>query len=245
MLILAPILVEAATKRFSTFEPIKKRQAQLLSRRFQEYLLLLEMRFRELDLANYELANNPELVGATRSLQDIQFSFLERTEAFHEQVYASLASFTSFLSDYLGHEDRRGSHLGSSIGKFLKSAENLISEPYNRDALVTLDASRSFRDKYIIHPQLHARHDWMTHGDGYNTTLIYFTIDYTKIDPKDDGLPVLFALAPPKGTVFWDLEYRQFLQASYPWLGDVYIPPFYKEVYEAIRSVIADIVTHK
>ncbi|MFH1767369.1 MAG: hypothetical protein ABH826_04790 [Patescibacteria group bacterium] len=237
MLELANVINERATARFDTLaDVVAKKKANLASRRMHEYLLALEMRFRELDIADYQLTN-PEHVGATKSLNDLQFGFVDKTEAFHEQVYATLGASAAFLSYFLKHGDRRGLRLGSSIKKMLKDLKALLDGSGFEKTLDVLEKSREFRDKVVIHPQTHAQHDWMTQGGQNVSAVIYYAIDYSKTDPKEDGLPVH---APPQTTLPFSSpeEYRDYLRKMFPWMQDIYVPPSHEEVFSALKALV-------
>lgn len=156
-------------------EPEKQEKWIRAYQKYNEYLLRLENRYRELLKIekSKELLDPDELHKQTRTLEELQLEFVDKTEAFHQQVYATISAFILLLSHVAGHK-YKGQLPISGVTKFLKYiALNNQDEKFNR-YIKFLKDSINFRAKYIDHPQQHVLHDWMTYSYGTGTCIIYF-----------------------------------------------------------------------
>ena len=100
----------------SSFEGDRLRRASLAASLLWEYIIRMDWRYHDLLLAGEELstaANNEDKTIRTRQLK-----FVDRTEAFHRQIYGTLSVLVLFLSHSAPR--RIVSHLPiSSVQKFL------------------------------------------------------------------------------------------------------------------------------
>lgn len=141
--------------------------------RFNENLVRLQWRYDALAVVDAELLALPD---RKRETQEIQLDFVDKTEAYYQQLYATLSAFAMLLNKLLPHEKKRGLSI-SSIKAFLEWLEKLSPEVAAQ--VKDLEKARDFRGKFIDHVQQHELHDWitttnMTGPDAPDSALVFF-----------------------------------------------------------------------
>ncbi|MES2762034.1 MAG: hypothetical protein V4677_07505 [Bacteroidota bacterium] len=157
------------------FSPERREKAIRAYQRYNENLLRLEKRFNEYIQIETKKAmvDLEELEKQNRTLEDLQLEFVDKTEAFHQHVYATISTFILLLSHVAGHK-YKGQLPISGVTKFLKYISETNQDEYIDVQADALKTSIDFRAKFIDHPQQHALHDWMTWSHGSGTCIIYF-----------------------------------------------------------------------
>jgi len=168
---------QLASELMSTFEGAKLARAALASSLLWEYMVRADWRYRDLVLAAGELskaARDEDSLVRTRQLQ-----FIDRTEAFHRQIYGTLSVLMLFLSHSAPR--RVTSHLPiSSVQKFLsylREQPGLMRCSGHFDQLLL---SVKFRASFLDHPQQSKLHHWMTMGMPSETVIIYYVPSYVE-----------------------------------------------------------------
>jgi hypothetical protein len=146
-----------------------------VTQRFNEFAWRLDQRF--LALKNIEQAmffHDPSKMIYTT--HDVQHEFVNRTEAYFQQLYASMSAFVLYISFIGSHKIKQGLPI-KSIKLFLKHIESVNGLDIKNEVQL-LEYSRDFRAKFIDHTQQHILHDWETFsrwGDaGNECVVIYF-----------------------------------------------------------------------
>ena len=109
--------------------------------RFNEYLLRLENRYN--DLANFEIRS---FQSNSKNLHDTQLIFLDKTESFHQHVYATISSFISLLTNL---NNQKSSYPISSVTKFLRYMFDNSYDSVLKDQISILQKSTDFRSKFM------------------------------------------------------------------------------------------------
>lgn len=145
-----------------------------VAQRFNEFTWRLDQRFLTLCKIEQAMFFDPDKL--VYSTHDIQLEFVNRVEAYFQQMYAAISAFVLYLTHMAPKEFKREMPF-NSIEKFLKFLEK-------RDALFEkeskiLERARDFRARFIDHTQQHILHDWETSASmdasGHNScTVIYF-----------------------------------------------------------------------
>jgi hypothetical protein len=182
----------------STFEDKKREKAVMSYQRYNEYLLRLEKRYQELVRIEKarELLDMDELDKQDRSLADLQLEFLDKTEAFHQQIYATISTFILMLSHIAGHV-YKGQLPIRSVTQFLTYMSKRHEEEKFLKSVKFLQDSVNFRAKYVDHPQQHALHDWMTFSYGSGSCIIYFIRTGNEVYALENFDPYSSNFKPP------------------------------------------------
>lgn len=164
----------------SHLEEGKLPRAGLAFRTFSEYFDRLDARRAEVDVAEHWLRpgnwENSESSGGP-SLHDLQLHLVDKTEAFHEHVYATLSALVMLLNHVAPASFRKQMPI-SSISKFLAYLRERSIGSVVHEHLTQLERSVLFRNRFVMHPQQHVLHDWSTHSTGSLTAIIYFVPAY-------------------------------------------------------------------
>ena len=176
---------QLAGELMSTFEGARLARASLAASLLWEYMVRADWRYHDLLLAGCKLstaARNEDQLIRKRQLQ-----FVDRTEAFHRQIYGTLSVLMLFLSHSAPH--RVASHLPiSSVQKFLgylHEQPGLMRYSGNFDQLLS---SVKFRASFLDHPQQSKLHHWMTMGMPAETVIIHYVPSYVK--PVENGVGI-------------------------------------------------------
>jgi hypothetical protein len=201
---------EYADKIIEDFPQIKKDKAIMAYQKFNEYLLRLDKRYHQL-LKIEDLKTNlhPDSFSSHNIvLKDIQLEFVDKTESFHQQVYATISAFILLVS----HISFKQWPI-RKVSAFLKKVSENTSDPVLQEYIETLKESIEFRSKFIDHPQQHILHDWMTYSYINGTCIIYFVRNgsevyyHSELDPYSKNFipPVsheTFYVSPPHKDTF-------------------------------------------
>ena len=142
-------------------------------RLFHEFFERLVIRYAEVLQSEYEMIMWDQ-TDMRRSMRDVQTEFVNRTEAFVQQSYASMSSFIKLLS----HTDKQSTFIRNmpsySVSKFLVYMREQI--PVLKDSIAVLEnALTEYRSTYIDHTNQNAVHDWYTHGLIDKARIVYCT----------------------------------------------------------------------
>lgn len=192
--------LEAYFQAFVSHVPKNPVQKHFLAcQRFSESMYRLENRHLELQSMENEIFELKEkgYIGdsSTRTLNELQHDFVDKTEAFHQQVYATISAFALLLNHFAPKEFLRGMPIGA-IKQFLDFLKERF--PVYEKQIEQLELSRDFRAKMVDHIQQHQLHNWMTYSYPHDTSrlgadcvIIYFT-------PLDGAEPKPFPEMPPE-----------------------------------------------
>lgn len=197
----------------------KKAEVGMALHRLKESLVKLDYRY-------FDLAEVAQLFDRLKDdemgepLHYLQIAFVDRVEAFHQQVYATVSTLILVLN-YLGYKGEKLNHPIDSVEQFLEfiKERKLKYRSVLSDQVDVLQKSRDFRSKFIDHPQQHQLHDWMTFRAMDGIYLIFFKrkgdevymIDPTKYPFDPDFKPPVncgkdFYIAPSEEKTFKAVE---------------------------------------
>src|SRR5689334_18548500 len=108
-------------------------------------------------------------------LPERQLRFVDKMEAFHQHIYATLAVLALVLNQRRAKDGEQAYPVGS-ISRFLAALKERDFRYKDRflDHVSVLERSADFRSKYVDHPERHQLHDWMTYRPDRYTYVIYF-----------------------------------------------------------------------
>jgi len=136
-----------------------------------EFFQRLVIRAEEIQKIEFEMHIWDQL-RERRPMKDIQLEFVNKTESFHQQVYACVSSFIKLLS-YLAPKEFKDEMPIKRNSKFLKFLNEKIDA--RREVEILEKSSNEYRVKYIDHISQAPSHDWMTHsGPDGKAYVIYF-----------------------------------------------------------------------
>ncbi|MFA5087091.1 MAG: hypothetical protein WC470_02200 [Candidatus Paceibacterota bacterium] len=205
----------------------------LAIQRFNEVLLRLQIRKEELtNIENeifYRVDNNEP------SLEEVQIRFVNKTESFHQQIYATISTFSMLLNHTASHDFKRDMPIKSNTD-FLSFLSNKYKNLEND--IKILELSRDFRAKFD-HIQQNSLFDWMTESinvlNKRRCTIIFF-LRKSGNGMYSPGIPLntyssdYYFLGKPRriGPPF-DCE-------SY------YVSPYHEDVYKSAINVFVNII---
>jgi hypothetical protein len=170
----------------------KRRKAILALRRVRDNMIRLQDRYIAL-LATEQ--------GPPANSADWQYEFVDKTEAFHQQVYSTISTLIHVLN-YVGIRGVNAEHPSRSVQRFLDFLTRLpqFNDKFREDVYAVLK-SVQFRAEYIDHPQGRPAYDWMTYNYLGTAYLIYYapTSDALKASAFDieSSDPTAPGFSPP------------------------------------------------
>ena len=162
-------------KYLLNYQEEKKEIADLSLKAFREFFSRLHDRLIrlieiEIELVNY--ADRQSNKTTAKPLAQIQMDFVDKTEAFHQQIYSTLSSFVKLLSVITPH--------GFIMQKHIKSNQNFIKyirELIKFNDILPVEKSLIYRGTYIDHTSQIRHFDWMTFFWGEMGYVIYYEPD--------------------------------------------------------------------
>jgi hypothetical protein len=144
-------------------------------RRLRENLIRLKWRYDECRSASALPTAPPTPNYSGPNLDELQLRFVDKVEAFHQHIYATLAVLALVLNHSRTKESTQTYPVGS-ISKFLMALKDRNFRYKDRYLVQVgiLERSADFRSKYIDHPERHQLHDWMTYKYVDRVHVIYF-----------------------------------------------------------------------
>lgn len=129
-----------------------------VAQRFLEFFDRLVKRYSEILEIEWEMLYWQKL--NDRTLDEIQKDFVNKTESFHQEVYANISSFIKVLSLIAPKEfvERIPIRSNQSFLGFIK--DNVMGT--NSKIEILLKSIGEYRVKYIDHTSQYMIHDWMT-----------------------------------------------------------------------------------
>jgi len=210
----------------------KREKAEMACRAFTEYVERLWNRHNELlQIEAFSINADPgRMTKHEITLAELQLAFVDKTEAFHQQVYATISAFIMLLS-HIADQKFLSQMPVDSLTKFLRHISDKSYESIVKDQAALLIKSADFRSKFIDHPQQHALHDWITYSYGTGVCIIYFIRKGNEvyfIEPRDPYAP---NFVPP-------VNYKSF-----------YVSPAHTQVFLAVtyftEKVLSSLVPEK
>lgn len=159
-----------------SFAPERQKKAANAGRSFVESLGRLLNRYRELLIAaeNKLQATEESMIREGIVLEDLQLRFVDKTEAFHQQVYATVSTLVLALNNLRPHKKVLIDLPTRKLEKFLQYILSLPEFQHLLDFITVLNTSRAFRAKFIDHPQQHAAHNWYMQSSNAMVHVIYY-----------------------------------------------------------------------
>lgn len=201
------------------FTPQSKEKSIMACQRFNEYMLRLEGRLNQLITLEKEISEF-EPGRMERQLKDIQLDFVDKIEAYFQQLYSTLSAFIMLLNHVADDSFRKQMPI-KGVERFLLWVSKQSYSSQLKNHIVLLDNARNFRAIFIDHPQQHIIHDWMTYSHLNGTAIIYFIRNGNKVyapgsivDPYDPNFK------PP-------FDYKSF-----------YVSPDYRKVHESMKFFV-------
>ena len=195
--------------------------------RFNENLIRLRWRYEALSQVEAELYSiSPD---SPRDSRTVQFDFVDKTEAYYQQLYATLSAFVMVINKLASHEVRRGLNV-SRNERFL--SDLLRKYPEISDDISNVEIARAFRAKFVDHIQQHTLHDWCTVsnlvGPGAGgCTLIYFL----RANPAVHGMVFRPGLDPYAAGYEPPVDHAGF-----------YVSPLYQSVQKSFENIVRHVL---
>lgn len=146
--------------------------------------------------------------------------FVDKIEAYFQQVYSTLSAFIMLLS-HVADDDFKKQMPIKGAEKFLLWISKRSYSGQLKDNVTLLGKAREFRTIFIDHPQQHILHDWMTYSHLNGTAIIYFVRNGNKVyAPGSIVDPYNPNFRPP-------FDYKSF-----------YVSPDYRKVHESMKSFV-------
>ncbi|HEX7456629.1 MAG TPA: hypothetical protein VF303_04160 [Candidatus Nanoarchaeia archaeon] len=187
--------------------------------RFNEYLVKLYWRYKELSLAQTEISTRTPF-NLKRPLSHSQLDFVDKLEIFYQGLYATISAFSMLLNHTAPPEYRKDMPIRSAerFIRFMKKNSSNLDAEWD-----LLEKARDFRIKFIDHIQQHVLHDWMTYSTVRGGAVVIYFI------PEDYPNPVYFTepLDPLDPNFIPPVGNRGF-----------YVSPPYKDVYKALKKTV-------
>lgn len=194
------------------------------SSRFNEFIDRLLIRYSEIKEIEWELYYIEE-IKEPRNMRDIQSDFVNRTESFHQQLYATIGAFINLLNNSNSSNFIKDMPF-SSTSHFLNYIKKEIPN-LKQDIERLLKSTNEYRSTFIDHTNQNPNHDWSTNSalDG-KAHIIYYI---GKGEGKLLQIPELS---------FGGLKiYTSFPTMSY------FIPPHPKETMNSFTYLISEILS--
>jgi len=158
-------------------------------------------------------------------LKDLQSDFVNKTEAFHQQIYSAISSFIK-LSTHIAPNIFKNGMPRNSVERFLGYIELMM--PHLKSHITPIQKSRDFRSSYIDHTQSIKPHDWFTITDGLGRAhVIYF---------QERGRGDFFDMSKI-------LSYPDKFRSPFPaktWC----VPPHHQEIMNSFNALFLAILEH-
>ncbi len=213
-------------------ELLKKRKGQDLDQagvtlhKLKEALIKLDYRYSDL-VQVFPMFDSLTADEMGEPLHYLQVAFVDRVEAFHQQIYSTISTLILVLNHFKD-DDKGSNHPIGSVKQFLDYIKD--NKLRYRSTLINqvdcLQRSRDFRSKFIDHPQQHQLHDWMTFRAEDGIYLIFFV-------RKGNEVYAINPIIHP-----FDPEFKPPINCG----KDFYIAPSEKETIRAIVVLIGHIL---
>ncbi len=172
-------------KIIKKFSPRAKNEAVLALQQCNEFLLSLDRRYRELLKVEKEILNFNPKNRDSRSLNEMQLDYVDKTHAFHQQIYSTISSLVKLLS-HIGNDVFKQRFLEKkcigSVEKFLENFRDTEKKVEYLDlSLDLLLHSRKYRTDFVDHTQQNKIHTWITQSLSGAVAIIYFRFPEGKI----------------------------------------------------------------
>ncbi len=152
---------------------INNNKRLMASQRFHEFAIRLDHRYINLKNIENIIADIPD--DTKLPVSKIQLEFVNRVEAYYQQLYASLSALAMLINHTASHDFKKNMSIRSisSLLEFLSKKDIPLESEIKE-----LTRAVEFRGKFVDHIQQHTLHDWMTYGIPFNETrhcvVIYF-----------------------------------------------------------------------
>lgn len=211
----------------TNFDGSTNEKKQTATHQLNEALYRLEYRYNELLEVEQKMFWYDDKAKGAESHVFLQLRFVDKVEAFTQQVYVVISSFIMFLNHVSSEELRKKLPI-RSVDKFLFFIEK--EYPSLKEEILQLKRIQKFRVEAVDHIQQHTLHTWMTmsypSNQGAECVVIYYIKNGNEVYVPKYTDPYSSDFRPP-------VNYKSF-----------YVSPPYKEVYLALQSFIKTIVSH-
>jgi hypothetical protein len=198
-------------------------KAEEASRRFFEFFDRLFIRYSELGEIEWEMYYL-ERLRDHRPMRDVQTGFVNRTESFHQQLYATLSAFIKLLS-HVAPGDYVERMPFQSTSRFLNFLET--EQPELRESISILKRSVSeYRSRFVDHTNQNPTHDWGSYsGPDGKARILYYTASL-------DGNGRLMEV--PELSI-GSMEFHTSRRVT-----SYFVPPYHREVLEQFMYIMSE-----
>lgn len=169
------------------FDAAQAHRAALAYQTFAEYFDRLEARYAE--ASRVEVLTTVEhdfTMSDGRLLHEHQIELVDKTEAFHQQIYAALSAYRGLLLTTLPRSERDRLPK-DSVSKLLRYVKERSNSSVLQNHIVHLERSVDFRARFVDHPDQHVVHDWMTFRPLGRTVTVYFAPHFGGATPEQEA----------------------------------------------------------
>jgi len=213
---LEPVLKELA-KSYS--EDSKKNKAETALMRFYEFYDRLVSRYAEVRRIEWEMYYLDQL-REKRTMKEIQSDFVNKTESFHQQIYASVSALIKLLS-HVAPENFIKRMPSARATNFLSFVEKEI--PTCKEDVKKIQQSLDYRADYIDHTNQKKLHNWYT---------------YSNVDGKSY---IIYYRESGQGD-FLDLSHIAKIPMKSPFRAkEFFVPPHHSETLSTLKSLMVSI----
>lgn len=142
-----------------------------ITSRFFEFFNSLVLRYSEIREVEWEIHYFDNL-REKRPLKEIQADLVNKTESFHQELYATLSAFIKLLS-HISPDSFKG-QMPNSVSKFLTYIKSKI-ETINNSVEVLEKSTGEYRVNYVDHLSRSPSYNWYTFsGPNGKVYIVYF-----------------------------------------------------------------------
>jgi hypothetical protein len=218
------VIIQRWAAILAQYEEYRRRRIAGALRRLCENLRHLDGRSRDWWTAAQALSQWDVSAQGVPTFDELQHIYVDRVEAFHQQVYSTLGAFAMALNRM--RQKSAPDYPPADNSKVLKRLENdFKDEPQLIQDLATLGDSREFRSKYVDHVATSTLLNWTTYGwEGRR-----YHILYSDLQPGEVPSPRPQPWDPdPRSPNFWPpIE-----------CGEFKVAPDEIATYEALQRVV-------
>gem|GEM_PF-6857373 len=144
-----------------------------VSKAFYGFFDRLIARYTEIIPVEWEIHREPRKP-SDRTIAELQDEFVNKTEGFHQQIYAAISAFIKLLS-HVAPRSFLGQMPSASVTNFLNFLDTQI-EGISAQIDILKKSTGDYRTNYIDHTNQSTSHDWFT-SSGFDgkCRIVYYT----------------------------------------------------------------------
>lgn len=151
------------------------RRAHDASRRFFEFFHRLISRYSEIREIEWEMYHWEHL-REKRPMRDIQFDFVNRTESFHQGLYASISALIKLVSHIAERDFLRGMPVASNSDFLDWLSRKAELHDIQQEIEILKVSSGTYRSRFIDHTNQQPVHDWVSYSLFDGKAYLLYTI---------------------------------------------------------------------